>query len=202
MDKYEILIAGTGGQGILSIGGLLEQAALLSGHKKVVGGEIHGLAQRGGSIAKHVRIGEDVYGPIIPVGCADVIIGLELVEVIRFLEGLAEDGHIVMSETKIPSNVMWLSGISYPKTKDILNRVKKVTENVTILNTKEIAEKAGNILASNVVVLGAAVAAVPDFPISEESLKEAIKITFKGKNKLIDVNIKAFEMGIEAINGR
>jgi indolepyruvate ferredoxin oxidoreductase beta subunit len=199
INKYEIMIVGTGGQGVLSVGSLLEQAAKFSGFDKVIGGEIHGLAQRGGSLSKYVRMGEDVFGPVIPLGNADVIICTELVESLRYLDHLSEDGSIVISETTIPSFAMWAAGIEYPDTDKIAGLMKNITDNVTIVNTQDIATKAGNILASNVVLLGVTSSAVSGFPITTESLKEAIKLNFRDRERLIDVNIKAFEMGINTV---
>jgi len=198
MEKFEILVAGTGGQGVLLVGSLLEQAAQLSGHRNVIGGEIHGLSQRGGSLSKYVRIGEDVHGPIIPIGGADLMISMELVESVRYLDRLAKDGYIVISKTKMPSAAMWAAGISYPKTEDILDIIRQVTNKAVIFDAEEIARQAGNVLTASVAILGAAVGAVPDLPILPESLKDAIKINFKDRKKLIDLNLRAFEMGMNA----
>jgi indolepyruvate ferredoxin oxidoreductase beta subunit len=198
MDKFEILVAGTGGQGVLVLGGLLDRAARLTGFKTVIGSEIHGMAQRGGPLTSYTRLGEDVHGPIISVGCADVIISLELIEGLRHIERLSKNGWLVVAETRLPSSVMWLAGTPYPEKDEILAAVRQFTDKITVLDPYKIAHQAGSIKATNLVMLGATCAAVPHFPITQESLKQAIRETFSGK--LIDVNIKAFEGGIRAIS--
>lgn len=197
MDKFEILVAGTGGQGVLVLGNLLDRAARLSGFKTVIGSEIHGMAQRGGPLTSYTRMGEDVHGPIISIGSADVIIALEFIEGLRHIERLSENGWLVVAETKLPSSVMWLSGMPYPKRDEVLAAMRKFTEKITLLDPYKIARQLGNIRASNLVMLGATVAVVNRFPITIESLKDAIRGTFP--EKLIDINIKALEEGMKAI---
>lgn len=197
MDKFEILVAGTGGQGVLLLGSLLDRAGRLSGFKTVIGSEIHGMAQRGGPLTSYTRLGEDAHGPIISVGSADVIIGLEFMEGLRHIERLSENGWVVVAETRLPSSVMWLSGTPYPERDEILAAMRQFTEKITVLDPHKIALQVGNIRTTNSVMLGATVAAVDHFPITIESLKEAIRETFP--ERLIDVNMKAFEAGREAL---
>jgi len=196
MNKFEILVAGTGGQGVILIGNILDRAARLSGFKNVIGSEIHGMAQRGGALTSYTRMGEDVHGPIISVGCADVIIGLEFIEGLRHIERLSNNGWMVVAETRLPSSVMG-TDISYPKRDEVLAAMKQATEKVFVLNSQKIAHQIGNIRVENLVMLGATAVVVNPFPITTESLKEAIRMTFP--DKLVDINIKAFEAGREAL---
>jgi indolepyruvate ferredoxin oxidoreductase beta subunit len=198
MDKFEILVAGTGGQGVLVLGGLLDRAARLTGFKTVIGSEIHGMAQRGGPLTSSTRIGEDVHGPIISVGCADVIISLELIEGLRHIERLSKNGWLVVAETRLPSSVMWLAGTLYQGRDEILAAMRRFTDKITALDPYKIAHQAGSIRATNLVMLGATCGAVAHFPITQESIKQAIRESFP--EKLIDVNIKAFEGGMRAIS--
>jgi len=196
MDKFEIVVAGVGGQGVLLLGSLLDKAARFDGIKTIVGSEIHGMAQRGGPLVSYTRLGEDVFGPIISVGCADVIIGLEYIEGLRNIERLSKHGCMIVSDTKRPSSTMWLTDSPYPEKEFVLAAMKKAADNVLVVNADKIAGTAGNIRASNVVMLGAAVAGVEGFPISQESFMDAIRMTLP--EKLVDINIKAFKAGVEA----
>lgn len=198
MDKFEILVAGTGGQGVLVLGSLVDRAARLSGFKTVIGSEIHGMAQRGGPLTSYTRMGEDVHGPIISVGGADVIIGLEFIEGLRSIERLSENGWLVVAETRLPSSVMWLSGKLYPGRDEVLAAMRQFTQKITLLDPYKIANQAGSIRATNLVMLGVTCATVKGFPITQESIRQAIEETFP--NKLIDVNIRAFEGGMKAVS--
>ena len=198
MDKFEILVCGVGGQGVLLTSHILDRAARLSGYKKVIGSEVHGLAQRGGSLASHTRFGENIYGPIIASGDADVIISLEMTEGIRHLDRLSRIGHMIIAETRMPTAAMWSAGMQYPKKEDVRSCLLRVTDNVTILDTQKIASRAGNKLSANVVALGATAAAVADFPIATENMKKAIEIIFKDRDR-VNVNLKAFEDGMAAV---
>jgi len=198
MDKYEILVAGTGGQGVLLIGNILDRAARRNGFRNVIGSEIHGMAQRGGPLTSSTRLGEDVHGPIISVGCADVIISLEFIEGLRHIEKLSENGWMVVAETRLSSSMMWVAGTPYPEREKILAAMRQLTEKVVVLDPQKIARRVGDIRASNMVMLGATCATVKDFPITDEAIRQAIKETFS--EKLIDVNIKAFEEGMGVIS--
>jgi indolepyruvate ferredoxin oxidoreductase beta subunit len=196
MDKFEMLVAGIGGQGVLLIGSILDKAARYNGFETVIGSEIHGMAQRGGPLVSYTRIGSDAHGPIISTGCADVIIGLEYIEALRNIEKLAENGSLVVSNNKQASSVMWLAGIDYPDDDAILSAMKAVTDKVKVFDVLTIAKEVGNIRTSNVALLGSTTAAVEGFPINEESLRKAIKDVLP--DKLVDINLKAFDMGVEA----
>ena len=198
MDKFEIVVAGIGGQGVLLLGSLLDRAARFNGFQTIIGSEIHGMAQRGGSLVSYTRLGKGIYGPIISVGCADVIIGLEYIEGLRNIERLSKNGCLIVSDTKRPSSTMWLTDRPYPEKESVFTAMKKASDNVSVVNAEKIAGTAGNIRASNVVMLGAAVAGVEGFPISQESFMEAIRMTLP--EKLVDVNIKAFEAGVEVMS--
>ena len=154
------------------------------------------MAQRGGPLVSYTRIGNDVHGPIISVGSADVIISLELIEGLRNIERLSENGTMVVAETKLPSGVMWLSGVDYPDREDVLTAMKKVTDKVTLFDAQGAAKEIGNIHTANVVLLGVTMAAAEDFPITADSMKEAIKVVLPPK--LVDINLEAFDRGLQA----
>ena len=196
MDKYEILVAGIGGQGVLFIGSLLDRAARINGFETVIGSEIHGMAQRGGPLVSYTRLGNDVHGPIISPGSADVMISLELVEGLRNIERLAKNGWLIVAETKLPSGAMWVAGIEYPTKEDVLGAMREATDRITVFDAQRIAKEIGHINAANVVLLGVAMATVDDFPITTDSMKEAIKVVLPPR--LVDINLKAFEEGTRA----
>lgn len=198
MDKYEILVAGTGGQGVLVLGGLLDRAARLSGFKTVIGSEIHGMAQRGGPLTSYTRLGEDVHGPIISIGCADVLIGLELIEGLRHIERLSKNGWLIVAEKRIPSTSMWLGKRLYPGRNEILDAMKKFTDKIILLDPYKIAYEVGSIKTMNLVMLGATCSFVADFPISQENIIQAIWESFP--EKLININLRAFKEGLRAIS--
>jgi|GEM_PF-1303043 len=193
MDKYEILIAGIGGQGIVSLGNILGHAARLSGFKNVVGGEVHGLSQRGGSVSSYVRFGSNIHGPIIPTGSADLIIGMEFMEGIRHINRLSKEGVLVLSDTKIPSMGMRIQDIAYPATEDVLPELEKVLGKVLMFNTVRIVDRLGHLALTSTILLGAIVQNVDEFPIKEESIRRSIEFSFR--NCLIEKNLMAFQEG-------
>ena len=199
MDTKRCVFVGVGGQGNLLASNLLGQAALASGIPAVVS-EIHGMAQRGGPLESFTRLGNDVHGPIISPGSAEVIISLELIEGLRNIERLAKDGWLIVAETKLPSGAMWVAGMEYPDREEVLAAMKGVTERVVLWDVQKIARAVGNINAANVALLGIAMASVEGCPISQDSMRECIKVVLPPK--LVDINLKAFEEGIRAASAQ
>jgi len=195
MNKFEILVAGVGGKGVLMLGSLIDQAARYDGFKTVLGSEIHGMAQRGGPLSSHSRMGEGIYGPVIPTGGADVIMSLEYLEGLRYIEKLSANGVFVMSKAKVPSSVMWSMDSVYPRQEEVISILRKFTDKIIIVDAEKIAKKLQNIRTANIVLLGASIKAIPDFPISKESFIKAIKENFP--KHLVDLNINALERGME-----
>lgn len=186
--KVNILITGVGGQGILLASNVLGKAAIYSNYN-VVGVETHGMAQRGGSVVSHIRIGE-VYSPLIPEGEADFLLAFEPLEALRQINFLNEESTVILNSRPIypPSlkGEIW----KYPK----IEKITKALEfcNIISLDATDLAKKAGNIRTLNVVMLGV-LSSCKNFPLPEESLKKAITETVP--KKTIDINLKAFHLG-------
>ena len=195
--KYDILLAGVGGQGLILLSAVLGEACTAN-EINIVTEEQHGLAQRSGSITAHVRIG-DVYSPMISYGEADLIIAMEAMEALRNIEFLKQDGVIVMNTNLmhpvIETNKLVeqrLQNLQYITFDNILKPLKKVTKRIIILDAKTLALQAGNARTENIVLLGAS-SKLQEFPLTRDQLIVAVKQIVPSKT--IDVNIKAFELG-------
>ena len=195
--KYNILLGGVGGQGLMLLSGVIGVACVDS-NLKVVTSEQHGLAQRSGSISAHIRIG-DVYSPLIPYGSADMIIAMEAMEPLRNIEYLKSGGTVITSsrllhpviETSTIVNKR-SENIPYVTLEQITEQIRKVTENIKLLDAQKLAKEAGNSLTENTILLGAA-SATEGFPIPREAIIKAIRKTVP--ERTIEVNLKAYELG-------
>lgn len=191
MNKTNILIVGVGGQGTLLASVLLGNLALKKGYDVKLS-EVHGMAQRGGSVVTHVKISEDtVASPLIEEGDADVIIAFEELEAYRWLPSLKEGGTIYVNTQRILPMPVVLGQAEYPE--DIIDVLQKKAGKVKFFDALKIAEECGSVKAVNVVLLGAA---SKDLPFDEESWIRVIEENVK--TKFIDLNKKAFEMGRKA----
>ncbi len=195
MREYNIVITGVGGQGILTAANLLGWAALRAGYKVRVG-EVHGMSQRFGSVIAYVRFGEDVYGAMVPEGKADVILSFEPVEALRYINYLKKGGLVFTNARPIPPVQVSMGLATYPS----LDEIKKVVEEdfegkFMAFDAEKLAMEAGNIVTTNVVLIGA-LTQTPDFPLSAEHVREVIRVSVPPKT--IDVNMKAFDLGVKA----
>ncbi|MHA1975146.1 MAG: indolepyruvate ferredoxin oxidoreductase subunit beta [Candidatus Hodarchaeales archaeon] len=190
--QFNIFACGVGGQGILSITDILALAAVDTG-VKVRGSETHGMSQRFGTVFASVRLGE-VYSTLIPDRSADVLIGMEPVEAIRYARYIGSKGYVIINTQPIPSSASVLTKIPYPKVEEILKALAEYTEQSRIisLNATKIAQQLGASIVQNMVLLGA-LSAIPGFPLSKESLIKAMKKQLK--EKFHKLNAKAFEVG-------
>ena len=191
--KLNVVIVGVGGQGALTTSGILARAAMKAG-LNVITAETHGMAQRGGSVEVHVRIG-DVKAPLIPEGKADVMIALEPSEALRYSKFLNSKSIVILNTKKIiPPSVTAGTG-TYPELDEILTELRKITPRVIAVNASEIAEKAGNILATNVVVIGMLLGYFP-MPFKIEHVEEVIREVMP--DKIVDLNLRALKLGYES----
>ncbi len=190
--KRDIILAGVGGQGILSIATVIGDAALNEG-LYLKQAEVHGMSQRGGDVQSNLRISsEPIYSDLIPKGGADIIISLEPMEALRYLPYLKEDGWIVSSSkpfVNIPN---------YPDIEEVLAHVKAVEHHV-LVDVEELAKQAGApVQAANMVLLGAA---IPMLGIDHDKMIEGVKRIFARKGEAVVVtNIAAIEIGYQASN--
>jgi indolepyruvate ferredoxin oxidoreductase beta subunit len=193
--RYVIQIVGVGGQGVLLASMVLGNAAMNSGHNAAMS-EVHGMAQRGGSVISTLRIGDDVVSPLAYEGEADMILGFEPAETCRNITSGNEDTMVIMNMDPIyPSTVT--AGLSqYPEVNDIVAAVSKVTKRLATIEATSIAEKAGKAVAANAVMIGAA-AAAEGFPIPKDAIKGSLLNMVPEKFR--ELNGKAFELGFEAM---
>lgn len=186
--KTNIILAGVGGQGILTIAAVLDTAALAS-DLNLKQSEVHGMSQRGGAVQSHVRISDtEIHSDLIPQGKADIIISVEPMEALRYLPFLKKDGYLVTDSNPF-ENIP-----DYPNMEELYNEIKLVPNNI-LIDAKKIAKDLGNSKATNIVLLGAASSLLP---LDEESLVQAIKTLFERKGeRVVNKNIDAFNKGKE-----
>ncbi|HIP88783.1 MAG TPA: indolepyruvate oxidoreductase subunit beta [Thermococcus paralvinellae] len=195
MREYNVVITGVGGQGILTAANLLGWAALQAGYKVRVG-EVHGMSQRFGSVIAYVRFGEDVYGAMVPEGKADVILAFEPVEALRYINYLREGGLVIANSNPIPPVQVSMGLATYPSMEEIKRIIEEDFKGRLItLDAEKLALEAGNVITTNVVLIGA-LTQTPGFPLSAEHVKEVIRLSVP--RKAVDVNMKAFELGVKA----
>ncbi len=185
-DSYDVMIVGIGGQGTILASNIIGEACILEG-RTVRGAETHGMAQRGGSVESHVRI-DGKFGPLIAPGTADLLIGFDLLEGLRYSHFLKPDGAIVISERLVIPTSVYVQGLPIPSPEDLIKRLSHF--HLTLIKAEEIAREAGNVLASNVVMLGAA---SHHLPLDESSLIQAVQRLVP--KKTIDINTRAFDLG-------
>jgi len=189
--KLDVVFAGVGGQGIITASDILCEAALLEGFD-VAKAETHGMAQRGGSVIVHVRIGDEVSSPLIEMGTGDVLLGFEVLEAVRALP-LLKDGGTVIVNTKFIPPLSVLQGLAESPTKnELMEAIKRKAERVYEIDGIGLAEKAGNVLAMNTVLLGAFLS-IPENPLKEEFVVEVLSQRVKAS--YLDVNLKALQVG-------
>jgi len=188
MDKTKnILLVGVGGQGTILASKILSAGLVKAGYD-VKMSEVHGMAQRGGSVSTQVRYGTKVYSPIIGIGDADVLVSFEAMEALRWLDYLKPDGKAVVNDYKIPSVPILMGNQDYPAA--IIEKIQACVD-TTVLSAAEIAEEIGNAKAMNVVLLGALIIAMGLTDIDWESV---IRETMKPK--LAEMNILALRAGM------
>lgn len=196
--KYSVQIVGVGGQGVLLASMVLGNAAMKEGHR-IAMSEVHGMAQRGGSVQCTLRIGEDILSPLEALGEADLILGFEPIETVRNIALGNADTQIIMNLTPMIPATTSMGLESYPPIEEIISALETVTNNLFCLDATEIAIKAGMAVAANSVMIGA-VAGVPGFPLSVDILEDTLLELVPPKAR--DLNRNAFRMGYELVNKR
>lgn len=183
-----IMIVGVGGQGTLLTSRILGDITVTAGYDVKLS-EVHGMAQRGGSVVTFVRYGKKVAEPIVEEGQADVLIAFEMLEALRYAHFLKKDGVIIVNEQRIDPITVVTGAAQYPE--NIIENLEK-EYNVYKVNAMEEALKLGNARVFNIIVLGVA-AKHMDF--SKEAWLEAIEKTVPPKT--VEINKKAFLLGYE-----
>ncbi|MEG0517424.1 MAG: indolepyruvate oxidoreductase subunit beta [Bacteroidales bacterium] len=187
--KKDIILAGVGGQGILSIATVIGEASLKEG-LFIKQAEVHGMSQRGGDVQSNLRISsEAIASDLIPKGCADLIISLEPMEALRYLPYLSKDGWIV-TNTQPFVNIP-----NYPDLDKVMAELKSVN-NVILVDVDELAAQAGNARGANIVLLGACSHLLG---IEPSKFEEGIKRIFGRKgDEIVRMNLNAFKAGQSA----
>jgi indolepyruvate ferredoxin oxidoreductase beta subunit len=184
--KQDIILAGVGGQGIISIAYVIASAALEEG-LEVKQAEVHGMSQRGGAVQSHLRLSrERIWSDLIPRGQADLILGVEPLEALRYLDYLRPDGMI------IASRVPFVNIRDYPDIESLLRKIREAPRHL-IVDTEKLAKEAGSSRTQNMVLLGAAAGRLL---VKEQTLIKFIRTLFERHGeRIVAANLKAFELG-------
>ena len=184
--KTDIILAGVGGQGILSIAATISIAAM-ENNWYLKQAEVHGMSQRGGAVQSNLRLSDsDIASDLIPLGSADIILSVEPMEALRYLPYLSEYGWLVTNTTP------YINIPNYPEISKIMGEIDALPNHISI-DADKIAREIGSTKSSNMVVLGAA---LPFIDIPLEKFKDAIRQIFARKGEeIININIHALEIG-------
>jgi indolepyruvate ferredoxin oxidoreductase, beta subunit len=187
MSITNVLFSGVGGQGIILASKILTRCAFVSGYM-VKESELHGMAQRGGSVTSHVRFGEEVYSPLIHKGKADYMVALEELEGLRYAYYLKPDGKVILNQKKIVPSSVNPAVAPYPE--DVKSQLESMGFHVDSVNALEIATTLGNPKVENIIVMGVLSRYMPFPPaIWETVIKESVP------PKTIEINLTAFNKG-------
>lgn len=193
--KYTVQIVGVGGQGVLLASMVLGNAAMREGHE-IAMSEIHGMAQRGGSVLCTLRFGDEVLSPLETKGGADLIMGFEPVETCRNLPLGNKDTKILMNLDPVYPSMVAAGSEDYPDIGELIAAAKGVNDNVMTIEATSLAIEAGKSVAANAVMIGA-VAGMKGFPLKRDTLKETLSENVP--QKFLDLNLKAFDLGYDAM---
>ncbi len=194
MGITSVLFAGVGGQGIILASKILAKCAFVSGYM-VKESELHGMAQRGGSVTSHVRFGEEVYSPLIHRGKADFLVAMEELEGLRYAYYLKPNGRVILNQRRIMPSSINPDSVPYPE--DVKPQLEAMGFHIDEVNALEIAKNLGNPKGENIILIGMLSRYLP-FPLSswEMVIKESVPL------KTIEINLTAFEKGREITEGK
>ena len=189
--KKDIVLVGVGGQGIITISILIVDAAI-GANLNFRQSEVHGMSQRGGAVESQVRINDgDIYGDLVAKGHADLLIAVEPLEALRKIDYVSPNG-IVITSTNPFKNIP-----NYPDTKQIMEMLGNTKRKILTIDAEATAKEAGSLRAQNVVMVGAA---SKYLGLDSELLRNSVKKLFEKKGqKIVDINLKAFELGAKQL---
>ena len=188
METRNIMIVGVGGQGTLLTSRILGNMICKAGYDVKIS-EVHGMAQRGGSVVTYVRYGDSVAEPIVEEGCADVLIAFERLEAMRYAHFLKKDGVLIVNDVRMDPMPVAIGAAQYPENIiETLSREHKVIS----LDAKAEAVKLGNARVFNTIIVGIAARSME---FSKEEWVEVVKETVPPKT--VEINVKAFEAGFD-----
>ncbi len=187
--KNDIILAGVGGQGILSIAAIIGYAAVESGFT-LKQAEVHGMSQRGGAVQSHLRISDHtIYSDLIPAGAAKLILSVEPMESLRYLPYLSEEGWLITNMTP------FVNIPNYPDMEALTQEITSLSQHI-LIDADQIAKDAGSARAMNMVMLGAA---SPFMDVAYETLQEGVRYIFGRKGEqVVELNLQAIEAGRQA----
>ncbi|MBR4205405.1 MAG: indolepyruvate oxidoreductase subunit beta [Clostridia bacterium] len=184
-----IMIVGVGGQGTLLASKILGKAAMDSGMDVKVS-EVHGMSQRGGSVVTYVRVGDEVYSPVIGKGDADVILSFEVLEAARWLPNLKIGGTIVTSTQQINPMPVITGAAEYPP--HLIDDIRALGVDIRAFDAMKIAEEAGSVRASNVALIGLAADVLGfELPVLRDAVAACVP------QKALEINLKAFDLAVK-----
>jgi indolepyruvate ferredoxin oxidoreductase beta subunit len=194
--SLNIFMCGVGGQGLVLMTTVIGDACAKSG-KKVITGEMYGLSQRSGTVSVHLRIGEDAFSPLIRYGDADILIALEAIEALRYVEYLKKDGIVLMNKRMMhppteTARIITAKGTRYITVEEIISRLRNWTPNIAVIDALKLARESGNVNTENTVFLGC-LSALKAFPVEENYIRESISEAVP--KKTVEQNLKAFGLG-------
>lgn len=193
--KFDLVITGVGGQGVLTLSKIIAQAALHEGYD-VKTSELHGLAQRGGHIECHVRFGPKVYSSLVRMGNADLIIGLEPVETLRACHyGSKKKTKFLVNTYKMPPLSVYIAKEKYPSLDEIEENLRGFSSKVILIPASEFVKKeTGKIISTNVYLAGKSVS-LELLPLKKDSVLMGIRAVIPKKH--LDINEKIFELAFK-----
>jgi len=187
--KFDIILAGVGGQGVLSVSAIIASSAMQEG-LAVKQSEVHGMSQRGGAVLANLRLSDrPIASDLIPRGTAALILSMEPLESLRYLEFLSASGSVITATNPV-ANIP-----DYPPVDEVLARIRSLPHAVTV-DAESLARKAGSARATNMVMVGAA---SPLLPVSFETIEHFVQAIFASKGaKVVETNLKALHAGRDA----
>lgn len=190
MKDRSFLLTGVGGQGTLLASNVLARTGVRAGFD-VKKAEVHGMAQRGGSVSSQIRWGERIYSPLIAQGEVDYLVALEKLETLRYVDMLRPGGTVVIGDMRIPPLSVSSGADVYPDDEQIRKTVEQVAGKVCFVPSTRLAKEAGNVRAHNIVVLGALSSYLDDVAstIWQEVIAQWVP------ERYVQVNLQAFQMG-------
>ena len=192
---YRIYLIGIGGQGTIKTATIIGEAAMAQG-LNVVMSEVHGMAQRGGTVVTEIKIGQ-AESPLVERNAADLVLAFEPSEILRTLDKIGKQTRVIANSSIIVPFTVSLGISQYPEKNQLFDKMKKELDNFYLIDAEKLAKEAGHLIAANIVILGAAIA-ISGFPVKKEIVEESIRKNLPAR--LIDINIKALELGYKELS--
>lgn len=192
---YRIYLIGIGGQGTIKTATIIGEAAMAQG-LNVVMSEVHGMAQRGGTVVTEIKIGQ-AESPLVERNTADLVLAFEPSEILRTLDKIGKQTRVIANSSIIVPFTVSLGISQYPEKNQLFDKLKKELDNFYLIDAEKLAKEAGHLIAANIVILGAAIA-IPGFPVKKEIVVESIRKNLP--SGVIDINIKALELGYKELS--